>query len=138
MKTITTICILAFSMASLAEAQTAAQPAMRSGISVKMPVATHAVEVPAADQQNATVVGVTADGRVFIGTRQVETGALTSLPEGTVYVKADARVPYQKILTVLDALRGRPVVLLTAPGSKVGEMGTIVPPYGVKVTLGGR
>ena len=121
----------------VANAQTKTKPALSSGISVKMPIASHPVEVPAADQPNATVVSVTADGRVFIGTRQVEPGALAGLTQGTVYVKADARVPYQKVLTVLDNLRGRPVVLLTAPGSNV-ERGNIVPPYGMKVTLGSR
>ena len=137
MKTAIKACLVALVTICAANAQTASKPALRSGISVKMPVASHAVEVPAADQQNAAVVSVTADGRVFIGTRQVETSALTSLTEGTVYVKVDARVPYQKVLTVLDALHGRPVVLLTAPGSNV-EKGNIVPPYGVKVTLGER
>jgi biopolymer transport protein ExbD len=137
MQTIIKACLVALVAMCVANAQIATKPALRSGISVKMPVARHAVEAPAADQQNATLVGVTADGRVFVGTTQVETSALTSLTEGTVYVKADARVPYQKVLTVLDALHGRPVVLLTAPGSNV-ERENIVPPYGVKVTLGGR
>ena len=45
-------------------------------------------------------------------------------------------MPYQKILDVLDALHGRPAVLLTAPTVKVGKEG-IVPPYGMKVTVGG-
>lgn len=137
MKTIITICLVVLVTMCVTNAQTASKPGLTSGISVKMPVAINAVEMPAADQPNATVVSVTADGRVFIGTRQVEPGALAGLTQGTVYVKADARVPYQKVLTVLDNLRGRPVVLLTAPGSNV-ERGNIVPPYGMKVTLGSR
>jgi len=137
MKTVIVAWLVALVTVCVANAQTKTKPALSSGISVKMPIASHPVEVPAADQQHATVVSVTADGRMFIGTRQVETSALASLAEGTVYVKADARVPYQNVLTVLDALRGHPVVLLTAPGSNV-RRGNIIPPYGVKVTMGGR
>jgi biopolymer transport protein ExbD len=51
-----------------------------------------------------------------------------------VYLKADSRVPFQQVLTVLDALRGRSVVLLAAPPKNV-ERKKIVPPYGVKVTV---
>lgn len=137
MKTVIALCLFAFSVAPLAAVQSVATPALRSGIAVKMPVANHAVAVPAADQQDATVVSITSDGRVFIAGRSVQTSALSSLHEGTVYVKADARVPYQRVLTVLDALHGRPVVLLAAPVSN-GSREKIVPPYGVKVMLGGQ
>jgi hypothetical protein len=43
-------------------------------------------------------------------------------------------VPFQKVLTVLDALRGKSVVLLAAPPKNV-ETTNIVPPYGMKVTV---
>jgi biopolymer transport protein ExbD len=99
-----------------------------------MPVADHAVEMRAADAPQATVVAITADGKVFAGTEPTEPGALSKLSAGTVYVKADSRVPFQKVLTVLDALRGKSVVLLAAPPKNVG--GTkIVPPYGMEVTV---
>jgi transposase len=48
-------------------------------------------------------------------------------------VKADAQVPYQKLLTVLDALQGRSVVLLTAPVN--AKSANIASPYGLKVIL---
>src|SRR4029077_223213 len=103
-------------------------------ISVQMPVASHAVEMRAADEPNASVVAIAADGKVFVGIKATEPSALSSLSEGTVYVKADSRVPYQKILTVLDALRGKSVVLLAAPPKNV-ESTKIMPPYGMKVTV---
>src|SRR5579872_931827 len=83
MKTIITICLVVLVTMCVTNAQTASKPGLTSGISVKMPVAINAVEMPAADQPNATVVSVTADGRVFIGTRQVEPGALAGLTQGT-------------------------------------------------------
>jgi biopolymer transport protein ExbD len=99
-----------------------------------MPVADHAVEMRAADAQQATVVAITADGKLFAGTEPTEPSALSKLSAGTVYVKADSRVPFQKVLTVLDALRGKSVVLLAAPPKNV-ERTKIVPPYGMKVTV---
>ena len=120
-----------------AGAQESAKPPLRRGIHVQMPVASHAVEMPAADEKDATVVSITADGKVFVGIKPVDAASLSSLKEGTIYVKADARTPYQQILAVLDALQGRPVVLLTAPTSKA-ESGKIVPPYGLKLMVSGQ
>jgi len=105
---------------------------LREGISVQMPVAGHAVEMRAADELNATVVAITADGRVFVGIKPAEPSELSDLSERTVYVKADSRVPYQTVLTVLDALRGKSVVLLTAPAEKAPG---ITPPYGVMLSV---
>jgi biopolymer transport protein TolR len=107
---------------------------MNPGISVETPVASHAVEMRAADEQNATVVAITADGKVFLGIEPTEPAALSRLSEGTVYVKADARVPYQKVLAVLDALRVKSVALLTAPPENAVRQG-IVPPYGMKLIV---
>src|SRR4051794_34989846 len=96
-------------------AQESQKPKLTQGVSVQMPVAGHAVEMRAADEPNARVVAITAEGRVYLGIKPTEPEALSNLSEGTVYVKADARVPYQKLLTVLDALRGKSVVLLAEP-----------------------
>ncbi len=110
------------------------QPALRKGVSVEMAVASHAVEMRAADEQDATVVVVTADGSAYVGTKPAGLAALSSLTAATVYVKADFRAPFQKVLAVLDALRGPQAVLLTAPPGQP-EKGKIVPPYGVKLML---
>lgn len=110
------------------------RPALKQGISVEMPVAGHAVEMRAADGQNATVIAMTADGRVFVGIDPAEPAALSRLRESTVYVKADVRAPYQKVLAVLDALRGKSVVLLSAPPETAGRQG-YAPPYGTKLVI---
>jgi biopolymer transport protein ExbD len=101
---------------------------------VQMPVASHAVEMRAADEPNAKVVAITADGKVYVGIKATEPVALGNLSEGTIYVKADSRVPYPKILAVLDALRGKSVVLLTASPDTAVKQGTL-PPYGMKLTV---
>lgn len=116
-------------------AQDSTKPALRPGITVEMPVANHAIEMDAADQEDATVVSITADGKLFIGINPVEISDLNKAKAETVYVKADARARFQTVLTVLEALRGHSTALLTAPTLKA-EHGSITPPYGVKLSLG--
>jgi biopolymer transport protein ExbD len=134
MKSLIEVCVVGSILIFAAGAQESAQPALRKGVSVQMPVADHAVEMRAADAQEATVVAITADGKVFAGVEPTEPSALSKLSAGTVYVKADSRVPFQKVLSVLDALRGKSVVLLAAPPENV-ERTKNVPPYGMKVTV---
>src|SRR5262249_21389218 len=110
------------------------KPVLRQGISVEMPVASHAIETRAADGQNATVLAITADGRVFDGIKLTEPAVLSRLRERTIYVKADARAPYQKVLAVLDALRGKSVVLLSAPPENAPK-GVYTAPYGTKLSV---
>ena len=117
-----------------AGAQESAQPVMRKGVSVQMAVAEHAVEMRAADTQQAIVVAITENGKLYVGTEPAEPGALSSLNAETVYVKADSRVSYQKVLTVLDALRGKSVVLLVAAPQNVAKE-KMMPPYGIKVSV---
>jgi hypothetical protein len=134
MKSLIEACVVGSILICAAGAQESTQPALRKGVSVQLPVADHAVEMRAADAQEATVVAITADGKVFAGVESTEPSALSKLSAGTVYVKADSRVPFQKVLSVLDALRGKSVVLLAAPPENV-ERTKNVPPYGMKVTV---
>ena len=127
--------IQAFLVGTILVAWTCAQmPILKRGISVKMPVASHAIETPAADDQNAVVVAITANGKIFAGVEPTESAALSKLSEATVYVKADAQAPYQIVLSVLDALRGKSVVLLSAPPETAGTQ-RYVPPYGTRLTV---
>ena len=138
MKSVIEVCALALVLGCAAGAQNPSVPVLRPGVHVEMAAASHAVAVPAADALDARVIAVTANGKLYLGIKSVEIGALKDLSPGPVYVKADARVPYQTILTVLDALRGRPVVLLTAPPLSNPDKGQIIPPYGIDVISGGR
>lgn len=137
MKRVLELCLIAFALTSMTGAQDPTKPMLRPGITVQMPFSTQAVEMPAADKEDATVVSVTADGKLFLGIRPVDLTALSSLHESIVYLKVDARATYQSVLTVLDALRGRSVVLLTAPTSNAPKE-TIMPPYGLKLKVGAQ
>lgn len=128
------VCLIVLTTTSIAIAQNPTKPELRPGISVEMSKASGAVEVPEADAEDANVIVVTRGGMVFLGTNRVDASALSNIKAGTVYVKADARAPFQSVLTVLDALHGRSVVLLTAPLLRPEE-GKMLPPYGIKVRL---
>jgi biopolymer transport protein ExbD len=135
MKRVLEVCLIAVALASMTGAQDATKPMLRPGITVQLPFSSQAAEIPAADEEDATVVTVTADGQLFVGIRPVDLTALTGLHPSVVYVKADARTAYHSVLTVLDALHGRAVVLLTSPPSNAPKE-AIMPPYGVKLKVG--
>jgi biopolymer transport protein ExbD len=134
MKSVIEVCLAGSIMIAGAGALYSEKPVLKQGISVEMPVAGHAVEMRAADEQNATVVAMTANGRVFVGVEPTEPAALSRLSARTIYLKADDRVGYQNLLAVLDALRGKSVVLLSAPPENAVRRG-YTPPYGTKVTV---
>jgi hypothetical protein len=134
MKLVFDVWVVGAVLTCAATAQEPAKPALRQGVSVQMAVADHAAEMRAADEPNAMIVAITADGRVFSGVTVTEPGALSGLAAGTVYVKADARAPFQKLLAVLDALRGKSVVLLAAPPANAAKTG-MVPPYGIRLAV---
>ena len=134
MRSLIEVCVVGSILICAAGAQESPKPALRKGVSVQMPIAPHAVEMRAADEPNSMVVAVTVDGKVFAGIELTEPSALSRLSAETVYVKADARVPFQMVLTVLDALRGKSVVLLAASPANT-EKSKIVSPYGITVIV---
>jgi hypothetical protein len=134
MKSLIGVCVVGSILIGAAGAQQSPQPALRKGVSVQMAVADHAAPMTAADAQDAIVVAITADGKVFAGAEPTDPSALSKLSMEIVYVKADSRAPFQKVLTVLDALRGKSVVLLAAPPQNV-ETTKYMPPYGMKLTV---
>ena len=134
MKSLIEVCVVGSILICVAGAQESPKPALRKGVSVHMPVAAHAVEMRAADEPDATVVAITADGKMFAGIEPTDPGALSGLSANTVYVKADSRVPFQTVIAVLDALRGKSVVLLAASPARA-EPGKTVSPYGIKLII---
>jgi len=137
MKYVLGVCLIAAGMTGLVAAQDPTKPVLREGISVKMPVASNAVAMPDADKEDAMVITVTAEGKLFLGTQPVTADALARVTASTVYVKADAKAPYQQVLAVLNALHDRSVGLLTAATAKP-QAGKIAPPYGISVEVGGK
>ena len=82
MKSLIEVCLVGCSLICAAGAQQSAKPPLRKGVSVQMAVADHAVEMRAADAADATVVAITAEGKLFVGVQPVEPGTLGSLSAG--------------------------------------------------------
>src|ERR1043166_3266586 len=76
---------------------------LQRGVSVQMAVSRNAVAVPNADTQDALVVALTADGTAYLRADRLPPSALadavrsvlSTRNEKTLYIKADARVPYR-------------------------------------------
>ena len=117
---------------------------LRQGVTVQMTHTTTAVAYPAADNNDAWIVAVTADGNLYFGVKPVTPDQLLEQMKATprqrdakLYVKADARAPFANVVRVLEA--GREVafeapVLLTAQSLSPAP-GTVVPPNGLEVLI---
>jgi hypothetical protein len=71
MKTFIEVCVVGSILICVAGTQESPKPALRKGVSVQIPTATHAVEMRG-DEPNATVVAITAAGKVFAGIESTE------------------------------------------------------------------
>lgn len=145
MNCLLSVCLVAVTLtAGTAPAARAQSPVLQQGVRVQMPVTINAAPMPAADATTAKIVAVTANGSVYFG---IDSITLTDLAEKLkntpfqrgekLYIKADARLPYDKVLQVLEATRTggiAPQVLLTAQ-SESSVPGTIVPPKGFEVLV---
>jgi biopolymer transport protein ExbD len=126
---------------TLASAQS---PAMQKGISVQLPRTNNATSMPAADNGDAWIIAVTADGSIYFGIDKVTPADLADKMKITprnrdakLYIKADARAPYASVERVLEVARidsFEGVVLLTSHRESVAP-GTLVSPKGLEVSL---
>src|SRR4051812_17781508 len=100
-------CLVLPVMAALAgavSAQSGVNVPLQRGVSVQLAVTTNAVAVPSADQPDAVVVALTADGTTYLLANPVRTpdladqvrSILSTRTDKTLYIKADARVPYAR------------------------------------------
>ena len=86
-------------------------PLLQQGVNVRLPVATNSVEKP--DTQENTVIGIDANGGVFVNAvpvpdsdirRRVEE-ILEGKTERIVLIKADEDAAYGKVMDTMDELR---------------------------------
>ena len=77
MKCLIEVCLVASILICGASAQDSQNVVLRQGVSVQLAAAGHAVEMRAADEANATVVAITAEGKVYLGINVV---VLASIP----------------------------------------------------------
>jgi biopolymer transport protein ExbD len=107
-------------------------PMLSKGISVDMAKANNPTAMQDADKEDAVLIAVARDGQVYLGTDQMAPDALpgkvkdllTSKLNKTVYVRADARARYERVVDVVDNLRSAGVDnigLLTEENQKEKE-----------------
>ena len=127
-------------------AQSGVSVPLQRGVSVQLPVTSNAVAVPNADNQDALVVALTADGTAYLGINRLATSALadsvrnilSTRIEKTLYIKADARVPYARLIEVIDAVRNSGVdrlTLLTAQQDTADQGRRLVAPKGLEMRV---
>jgi len=88
-------------------------PMLQKGVSVDLAKTDNPVQMPDADKEDALLVAVTKDGKVFFGNDQVSQDALTdkikdrvvNRVDKRVYVRADARAKYGSVVSVVDDVR---------------------------------
>ena len=119
---------------------------LQRGVSVQMAVTRNAVAVPNADTLDALVVALTADGTTYLRADPLPTPALadrvrsilSTRNEKTLYIKADARVPYARLVEVIDAMQRsgvEGVTLLTAQQDAADQGNKLVPPKGLQMRV---
>ena len=143
-------CLASLMVAAIPAAVSAQQPGaivrLQQGVSVQMPATRNAVAVPNADRQDALVVALTADGTAYLSVDRVPTPALadrvrsilSTRSEKTLYIKADARVPYGRLVEVIDAVQKsgvEGVTLLTAQQDATDQGNKLVPPKGLEMRV---
>ncbi len=88
-------------------------PMLSKGVSVDLVKTKNPIPMQAADKSDAILVAITRDGRTYLGTTQMAPSDLPSKVKDllinrldkTVFVKADSRARYEKVVEVIDNLR---------------------------------
>jgi biopolymer transport protein ExbD len=88
-------------------------PLLTKDIPVDLTPAQNSRDMQDADKDDAIVVAVTRDGRIFLGSTQMQKEDLTgqikdrlsNRLDKTVYVRSDARAKYGDVVAVVDEIR---------------------------------
>ena len=88
-------------------------PMLQKGVSVDLARVQNPRSMADADKEDAVVLAVTRDGKVYLGSTPIRVDEITSTVkerlvsklDKTVYVKSDARTRYGDVVTVVDNVR---------------------------------
>jgi biopolymer transport protein TolR len=90
-------------------------PMLQKGISVDMAKVNNPSPMEDADKEDALLVSITRDGKVYFGSDQIQDVSgltqkvkdrLAGKPDKRVYVKSDMRARFGSVVEVVDAVRG--------------------------------
>jgi len=88
-------------------------PMLQKGVSVDMAQATNTRDMQDADKEDAVVVAITRDGKLYLGSDTITVDRITTEVKDristrldkTVYLKSDAHAKYRVVVDVVDSIR---------------------------------
>ena len=88
-------------------------PMLQKGVSVDMARVNNPRDMRDADKEDATVLAITRDGKIYLGSDTITIDKITAKVKDrvsdkldkTVYIKSDARAKYGDVVAVVDAVR---------------------------------
>ena len=106
-------------------------PMLSKGITVDMVKTKNPIAMQAADKSDAVIVAVQRDGKTYLNTTQMPAedlppkvkDLLTNRLDKMVFVRADSRAKYDKVVNVVDNLRSAGVDQLGLLTDKIEEKG---------------
>ncbi|MBI4470375.1 MAG: biopolymer transporter ExbD [Acidobacteria bacterium] len=114
-------------------------PFLQQGVSVTLPKGPNSEEDPAISKESSVVVAIPIDGTIYVGRELVSQSELETrirktmetkpIDQRIVYVKADNRVRYDNVVSVIDGIRSAGidrVGLVVDPGKR-GQSGAAEP-----------
>jgi biopolymer transport protein TolR len=115
-------------------------PMLQHGAPVDMAKAENADKMPNADRDDAIIIAVTRDGRLFLSPGNKEIGLdqitdnvkdlVTGRLDKTVYVRSDARAKYGDVVKAVDEVRAAGVENIGLLTEKIQAKGAPPPPPG--------
>ncbi len=104
-------------------------PMLQKGVSVDLAKSANPRSMPDADKEDAVVVAVSRDGRLYLGSDQITLEDLgrkvrdkiSSRVDKTVYIKSDARAKFEQVVKAIDEVRSAGVDQLGLLTEKVEE-----------------
>ncbi len=117
-------------------------PMLSKGVSVDMVKTKNPIAMQSADKEDAVLVAVTRDGKVYLGSTQLKAedlpqkvkDLLTNKLDKTCYLKADARAQYKKVVEVVNNMRAGGVDQLGLLTEQIQGPGSMAPTTGAAPT----
>ncbi len=139
------VCLLASTLTAAAVLTAVTQsPTLQRGVSVQMAVTNNAAPMPDADNNDAWIVTVSADGSLYFAANPMTHENLVDWMrahprnrEAKLYIKADARAQFSSVKAALSSARSSNIdeVVFLASQPESHALGTMVPPKGIEVQL---
>jgi biopolymer transport protein TolR len=88
-------------------------PMLSKGLSVQLAKVSSPSDMPNADKDDAVIIGISADGRIYLGNTQTDISQIadqvrdriSAKLDKTVYIKSDGRAKYGDVVKVVDEIR---------------------------------